>query len=482
MSRIGIIDLGSNSARLMIYEIEKSGAYWPIFEMKQNIRLAEAMNDGIIQETGIQRAISCTRLFYRAGQLHNVDEWLAVATAAIRQSRNQSEILHRLRVEAGIAYQVIEGADEGRYGYIGAVNTLPIQNALLFDIGGASTELMLVESRKLKGVVSLPHGALNLMKRFENVSETETARLVYHFMQEALNEVSFLSFAQNMPLVGMGGTARALAKLELARLNKPSARIHGFTMDQEAVQQWFEELSSLPLAKRKKIKNLSKSRADIIVPGLAIMSALMKKTSSPSLMVSRAGLREGIFYERYLRYTGSAVVHDVLSHSLFNFQRKFVVNPTVSDLVADAALRLFDALVEKSLVDAADRTLFYTTVQVESAGCYIHTERWMHHSAYLAQWSQLYGLGYHETEDMVQLLSGKANKRLKRLSLLLRLAKLLTLQLGMNAEEIEIVMNQDSLMIGRIPDMNHQVEKSADASLVDEFLLTFQIPLIFLDA
>ena len=480
--RIGIIDLGSNSSRLIIYDILHNGAYQPIFEMKQNVRLAEHLNEEKqISDTGIARAVACIRLFRRAGELHGVDHWIPVTTAAIRQAKNRIEVLSAIEQSTGIHFRVLDGKEEGRYGYLGVINTLCVDNAVLCDIGGASTELVLVRDRQLVDVVSLPYGALNLTERFRNVPETEVGDRVKAFFEGQLGELPLLQGVRELPLIGLGGTARALAKLDVSSQRQELEHVHGYPVTTESVRNAFAKVSQLEVDKRRKIKGLSKSRADIFVAGLGIITALVDYTAATELIVSRNGLRQGVFYEYLLKDKPSPVLDSVLEDSLENFNKIFRVNKQVADTVTEASLELFDQLDPVHRLTAEDRQLLRVTAQIESCGCYVNTERWTRHSAYLALSSHLYGLRYHQFQDVASLLAGKGNQRLKKLLLLIRLAKLFTLQLGMAPKEVKCNVAKGRVLVGGVPDMAETVQVSADADLDEEFKKLFGLPLVYAD-
>lgn len=486
MSKIGIIDLGSNSARLTIYEIRPDDSYLPIFEMKQNIQLAHHFNqEGKMTETGILRAISCTHLFKRAGSLHEVTEWRAVATAAIRQAKNRMEVLERIRAETNVEYVVLNGQEEGRYGYLGVINTLPLQDALLFDIGGASSEFMYVRDRQLLHVTSLPYGALNLTEMFHHVPELELGNYVYQWMNKMMASIEWLNEAHGLPLVGLGGTARALAKLDLFNKKLPMESIHGYPIEPEFIRTSFATLKTLPAAKRRKIKGLTKHRAEILVAGFATITALLERISSTNIVISRNGLREGLFFERLLKQAPTAVVPSVLDHSIRNFQHLFHVNPVVTDLFTDTALILFDTL-SKAMpalhLEAHLRKLLWVTCQIESCGCAIHTEKWTKHSAYLVLSSHLNGLTYQEFQQVADLLLGKGNAALKRLSMLMRLAKLLTLQLDIAPETLICTVLSDTFQVGKVKQIQEGIAASADFDVADDFQKVFGLNLVFINS
>lgn len=451
--------------------------------MKQNVRLGRNMTeDKVIGRDGIARAISCTKLFYHAGNLHGVTHWIPVATAAIRQAANQQEVLSTIETETNISFRVLSGEEEGRYGYLGVVNTLPITDALLFDIGGASSELMCVKDRQLIHVTSLPYGALNLTELFRKHPDKDAADLVRAFMAKHLSRIPWFSETRGLPLVGMGGTARSLAKLDLWRQQEKYERVHGYPVSADAVLQAFQHIKLLPTAKRRKIKGISQSRADILPAGFATITALIEAMNGPEVIISRNGLREGVFYEYLLQKQDSPVVNSVLEHSLCNFQKVFHVNKQVANVVTSAVLLLFDELLQLHGMDEEARKLLQVTAQIESCGCYISTEKWTLHSAYLATASHLYGLTYPQLLDIAALLNGKGDTRLQKLYALIRLGKVLTLQLGIHPEHIECVADGRTVRVGRANRINDTVRASSAADLKDVFINLFGIELTYVEA
>jgi exopolyphosphatase / guanosine-5'-triphosphate,3'-diphosphate pyrophosphatase len=123
--RIAIIDLGSNSARLIVMHIYVNGAYNLVYHQKETVRLSEGMHGkGSLREEAMLRAIGTMKIFAQMCRLMKVDKILAVATAAVRNAKNGPELLERIREATDISVQIIGGKEEARLGYIGAVNTI----------------------------------------------------------------------------------------------------------------------------------------------------------------------------------------------------------------------------------------------------------------------------------------------------------------------------------------------------------------------
>lgn len=480
--RLGIIDLGSNSCRLSIYDIGVDGTYRPVYEMKQNVRLAHNLSrSGNIPTDGISRAVACTKLFVRTGKLLGVSRWVAVATAAVRQANNRSEVLDVLMAETTLAFRVITGQEEGRYGYLGVINTLDIHDALMFDIGGASSELMYVRDRQLREVVSLPYGALNLREMFNELDEPDAAKRAMETVAAALDNVPWLQDAKGLPMVGLGGTARAVAKLHMALHQREGERLHGYLLDAPFVASEFEHLQTMSVAKRGKVKGISKSRAEILVAGFAAVHAISDRITPSHFIISRNGLREGIFFEALLQKESAPVLSSVLEHSVSNFQRVYDVNLNVAEIVTNCALELFDQLQDIHRLSERDRKLLWVTTQIESCGCYINTEKWTKHSAYLALSSYLYGLTSPEILDLASMLSGQGDIRIRQLMTLLRLAKLLTLQLGLDPKDTFVELRERTLSIGYGWNLRETVDVSADSQVEEDFKELFGCEIQFLE-
>jgi len=167
MKRIAIIDLGSNSVRMNIMHINKDGSYYLLDQVKQMVRLSQGMGpEKMLRPEPIRRTFETLYLFRKLIEAFNVEEVHGVATAAVRQAVNQKEFLRNLERHAGFRFEVISGEDEAYYDFLGVMNTIDAPDCLVVDIGGASTELVWVEKRSIRGSISLPFGSVTLSERF----------------------------------------------------------------------------------------------------------------------------------------------------------------------------------------------------------------------------------------------------------------------------------------------------------------------------
>ncbi|KRO18903.1 exopolyphosphatase [Lacticaseibacillus saniviri] len=306
MTHFAVIDLGSNSARLTVWQIEDDGTYHVVSRLKEMVRLSEGMGpDKVLQEAAMVRTITALQNFKTDMDQFEQLSLRAVATAAVRQAKNQKDFLKRVKREVGIDIEVIAGSKEAEYDYLGVINTLPVQNALIMDTGGASTELILVQNRKLRHLISIPFGSVNLSEQYLNpdvIQATEVFNLIAA-VNQIFNGIWWLRQAQNLPIVALGGSNRTLAKIERRKQQIVNFEdIHGYRMRVPAVDAIFNQVLGSNLEERKAIPGLSKVRADIIVGGLVPVVTMLGFLDSDRLTFSQNGLREGALFE-YLTQT-----------------------------------------------------------------------------------------------------------------------------------------------------------------------------------
>lgn len=167
--RIGIIDIGSNSIRLVIYERTVHGAHRVIDGAKRAARLSQQVDEkGNLEAGAIVQLIDILNHFRLLCNLHHTGSIRAVATAAVRNAANSAEVLAKLEEETGLSIELLSGLEEAEYGFLGTMNSLDIEDGYLVDIGGGSSEFSLFRGRKLIRTVSFPFGCVSLARRFTN--------------------------------------------------------------------------------------------------------------------------------------------------------------------------------------------------------------------------------------------------------------------------------------------------------------------------
>ncbi|MDF7627216.1 Ppx/GppA family phosphatase [Lactobacillaceae bacterium L1_55_11] len=303
MENFVIIDLGSNSVRLEVDQINDDASYETVLEAKEAVRLSENMGpDNVLKRSAINRALDTLESFKEQYQdLPNL-EVRAIATAATRNAVNQAEFLDEVREKTGIEIQVLSGQEEAHYDYLGVINSLPIVNGIIMDTGGASTELVLVQNREQINSISIPLGAVTLSEAHLDTDEPTASQLfqLFDHLNAIYNDIWWLDRAMNLPIIALGGSNRTLAKIK--RRTDPDRMnwedIHGFHMSTDEVKRIFVKILDSDLEERGNIPGLSKERVDIIVGGLSPAMTLLRRLNSDRMIFSKRGVRYGILHER----------------------------------------------------------------------------------------------------------------------------------------------------------------------------------------
>ncbi|MBO9599227.1 MAG: Ppx/GppA family phosphatase, partial [Cohnella sp.] len=289
----GIIDIGSNTVRLAVYQLSDNGAYRVIDQGRWAARLSQRMDDnGNLADEAIDELTDVLRHYRRICQMHGAGLIRTVATAAIRQSANRERIAERLSVATGLAIEVLSGEDEARIGSHAMLGTMGTGDGFVIDIGGGSTEISLLLDRQVKFAVSFPFGCVNVASRFSLGSEPVSSSVLedmQSFVMQQLASEPWIGQYPGLPVIGLGGTVRALAKLQQRVTDYPLPLLHGYELKADGVAARLNQLASIPVDKRKKLPGLSKDRGDVIVPGLAILLGIIKQAKSSSVIVCGAG-------------------------------------------------------------------------------------------------------------------------------------------------------------------------------------------------
>lgn len=301
-----VIDLGSNSVRMQISQIDDYGGYTVMGYFREYVRLSENMGKEMtLKEEPMNRTIQALKDFKtRYTQYDNVVV-KAVATAAVRGAKNQAEFLKRVKDEVGLDLQVISGSTEAYLDYVGVVNTLPVRNGIIMDCGGASTELIWVQNGACKERVSIPIGSVVLSQNY-NLADTISASDLYSAMNAAgqkISTVRWLGQVHNLPLIALGGSNRTIAKIHRREVTDEVDElpdIHGMHLPPHYIFNLVGKLIAMNKDERMKIPGLAKNRADVIVGGLIPISLVLRNLQISGVIFSNCGLRDGILFE-YLR-------------------------------------------------------------------------------------------------------------------------------------------------------------------------------------
>ncbi len=287
-----VIDLGSNSARMSISKIDENQKLTVIKKLRETVRLSEGTGqDNFLKEEAMVRVIEALQTFCNIAKEHKCISIAAVATAAVRNAANKQMFLSRVEKATGIKLEVISGEDEAYYSYLAVSETVGITDGVIFDTGGGSTEITLVKDGKVKHSISLPLGAVVLTERMAHSNQME----LYRYVASYIGAISWLDECESLDLYGIGGSVRTLAMISKGRL-LTTDEADKVKISYSSVAKIYQNIFNTKPEKRRDIKGMDVSRADIILAGLTPAKVLMDMTGSKSLTICGAGVKEGVLF------------------------------------------------------------------------------------------------------------------------------------------------------------------------------------------
>ncbi len=348
MERIGIIDLGSNTVRLLLVDITDNGHFQIIDQLKEAPRLGEGMEkDGFLKPARIQRTIKTLKMFKRLCDANKVERIITVATAAVRHAKNQRSFIDEVSATCGLKIKVLTSEEEAMYVYRGVINTMDVPKGIILEIGGGSTKIVYYNRRLLLNYATLPFGAITLTDLFagEGLSTKEQAEKIEEFFTEQLKGIEWLKDVDSdIQIIGVGGSFRNLCRITKIMKKYPLKTIHNYTVNDKDFEHVYALLKGLDLDKKKKIKGLSGDRVDILPSALSAISAFKKYTGLQDIIISGSGLRTGILYNYAIPATIERSISDVLTHSLSTITDFYGCNQAHIENVVTLAVQLFKQL------------------------------------------------------------------------------------------------------------------------------------------
>ena len=314
--RVGGIDIGTNTVRLLIADIEADP--WisekPIikrFYEKQRItRLGEGMiSTGYLQEAAMARTLAVLRGFKDDLKRHAISDVTCAGTSAIRETGNGRVFIRQVAQKIGFDIEVLSEQEEARRTLLGVENALDVVSEafLVVDIGGGSTELILKTHQEVPRVISTPLGVVKLVEQHfysDPPSNTDLKGLVKTIESTLKSAWKSLEPAKELVVVGTAGTATTLAAMQLGLTKYDPDQVQGFRMTLGQIEHWLTRLAGLSYDKRSRIPGLERGREDLIIAGTAILIAILKMAGVCEWVVSDAGLREGLLVNRWKQQFG----------------------------------------------------------------------------------------------------------------------------------------------------------------------------------
>ena len=296
-NRLAAIDLGTNTARLLIVDRHEEGGFEHVHLVREIVRMGGGFNheQGLAPDA-IDRGLACLSRF--AGQIreHNVSTVRAVATSAVRDAVNGSAFVSRVRQETGIELEVIDGVMEGHLTLAGVMSGLDqsYDEILVVDVGGGSTEYTLARSGRAVFVSSLPLGVVRLTEGKDSVAAMEKKIAKELGALRQIQGKAGHHLEPGTPLVGTAGTATTLAAISMGMIDYDYRKVNNSILSRDQIVTIYEHLLPMTPAERLEVPGLEKGREDLIIAGMLIILQSMDLFGMMTMKVSDYGLLEGL--------------------------------------------------------------------------------------------------------------------------------------------------------------------------------------------
>lgn len=397
-----VIDIGSNSARMAVYKRTSRYGFYLLKEYKSRVRISENSwkNSGVLQQSAIDRAIKAINGFLHIARSYHAQKILAVATSAVRDAPNRSEFLIQLRNATGLKVRVISGEEEADLVGTATANLLPLSSAIAVDIGGGSTEVVLIESNRVVDKVSFDIGTVRLKELF--FDERANFKQAIKFIDKTLDRLP--AHFKHKEIIGVGGTLRAVGSVLMKREKYPLDLLNGYRFSWENNKKFLYKVIQSTPDELKKI-GFKNERLDVAREGVLIFSKIAKKIGAQDAIISGVGVREGLFLKQLFKYAPNG-----FSPSVTSLIDRFGVVKEQSKWFQKTALKIYDTLKPLHGFDDHFRRVIYYSAGLANIGSHIDPFARSTHGGYIVLNGLNYGFEHHD-RVLMSLLIGAMQKK-----------------------------------------------------------------------
>ncbi len=289
-----IIDIGTNSVRLLMAEKDEKGEWKTLRKELRSTRLGEGMTDkATIGQGAKERTLSAVEEFTAMAKLEGAEDIFAYGTSIMRDASNGEEFADEVTAASGVPVRILSGKEEAYYSYIGAAGTSGVITSVV-DIGGGSTEICVGFGTDVGARHSFRLGCVRCSKQFDTTTARGRAELKKHCFT-LFRETDLMESMRNVKRwIGVGGTVTSLASMLQELEVYDSLKVQDYVIHPEDVSKILEKLSKMSYDDKCHMKGLLPSRADIIVAGVVILDSLMEYFALSEITVSDRDLSEGL--------------------------------------------------------------------------------------------------------------------------------------------------------------------------------------------
>ncbi len=307
--KLAAIDIGTNTLRLIVGEVNRDGRISEYLLERRITRLGGGFDGYRLHPASRRRTLDALRDFSVILKKQGVTSVRAAATSVVRRAADGDDFIREIRKETGIDVEVITGKTEASITLKGVLSALDgaDRNTLVFDIGGGSTEYIVAEGGSVRGLVSIEMGVVPLTERYlksdppsaeeiRKIEETVDA-MIGKLKGGGLDGLEIIDPSRGSLLVGTAGTVTTLAALDMNLETYDRERVNNYVLTKEGVSLLFRRLAAMSHRERASIASVEEGRADLIIPGTIIVLRTMENFGFSELVVSDYGLLEGLLLD-----------------------------------------------------------------------------------------------------------------------------------------------------------------------------------------
>jgi exopolyphosphatase/guanosine-5'-triphosphate,3'-diphosphate pyrophosphatase len=384
--RLAVIDLGSNSFRLVVFS--HTPEWWKrTDEIYEPVRVGEGQEEGGPLRAGpMERALETIDLFAHFCRASGIEHVRPLATSAIREATNREAFVAAAKERSGLDVEVLSREREAHYGYLAAVNSTTLADGIALDIGGGSMQLTSVRDRRATQARSWRLGAVVTTERFldaDRVRPKHVKALRAH-VREELEQAPWLP-QTGARLTGVGGAVRNLAAAAMLAEELPSYGVQGYLLRRGYLGDLIDEVVDMTPRERRRIPGIKPERGDLILGSATVIDTVLEHVGADAIEVTQAGLREGAFFETLLAGQDEPLFADVREASVRNLAAQYHPDRPHTEHVARLALEIWDGLAAAGLHpgDPDERELLWAAAMLHDVGTAVDYDDHHKHSRYL---------------------------------------------------------------------------------------------------
>jgi exopolyphosphatase/guanosine-5'-triphosphate,3'-diphosphate pyrophosphatase len=408
VTKLAAIDIGTNSIKLLIANVEEDGALEVLSREKSMVRMgSETLASGRLPDEAIEAGSTTLEQFLRSIRASGAELARAVATCAVREASNASRFLEAVKRRTGVEVEVISGDEEARLINLAVRSEFPsrLDPLLLVDIGGGSTELVISDGSRVLLSESLPLGVVRLSGRFSKndpPSDKDRKAMKKEIRAIAKKAVEGVRKTGFKTCVGTSGTIQSLSQVHESSILGREALPSGHrVLTRGGLRKVNKILRRTTLKEKLRVSGLDPRRRDIAVPGGVLLAWILKRAGADEIVVGERGLREGILLDHALAPGKRRTVdRDVRARSVDRLLRRGNTEVLHAAHVARLSLEIFDQTHAIHQLTATEREWLQYGSLLHDVGCYVGYNKHQRHSYYLITHGDLTGFSADEIEVM----------------------------------------------------------------------------------